>query len=62
MMPGVRAFARERSIDSARVHARRITLNHEGGKLDELTRGRGSIPYILRSRVRALTPLVASQL
>ena len=59
---GVRAFARKRSIDPARVHARRITLNHEGGKLDELTRGRGSIPYILRARGEALTPLVASQL
>ena len=59
---GVRSWARERGIDPGEVHARRITLNHAGARLDELTDGQGTIPYLLRERQGDLAPLSASEL
>ena len=59
---GVRDWARARSIEPGDVHARRITLNHAGVRLDELSDGHGAIPYLLRSRGDTLSPLRASAL
>lgn len=59
---GVRAWARARGIDPGEVHARRITLNHVGARLEELTDGQGTIPYLLREREGVLAPLRASEL
>lgn len=59
---GVRAWARARGIDPNAVHARRITLNHAGARLEELTDGQGTVPYLLRSRDDTLAVLRASEL
>ena len=59
---GVRAWARARGIDPAAVHARRITLNHAGARLEELTDGQGAIPYLLRERDDTLAVLRAFEL
>ncbi len=59
---GVRTWARERGIDPGEVHARRITLNHAGARLEELTDGQGTTPYLLREREGALAPLRVSEL
>ena len=59
---GVRTWARERGIDPGEVRARRITLNHAGTRLGELTDGQGAAPYLLRERNGTLAPLRASEL
>lgn len=59
---GVRAWARARGIDPNAVHARRITLNHAGARLKELTDGQGTVPYLLRERDDTLVVLRASEL
>ncbi len=59
---GVRTWARARGIDPTAVHTRRITLNHAGARLEELTEGRGTIPYLLRERDGTLAVLRASEL
>lgn len=59
---GVRAWARARGIDPAAVHTRRITLNHAGARLEELTDGQGTVPYLLRERDDTLAVLRASEL
>ena len=58
----VRDWAVHRGIDPAWVRERRITLNHEAGTLERLTRGRGTIPYLLRRHGEALSVIRASQL
>ena len=58
----VRAWASRHRIDPEWVRRRRITLNHDGGALDRLTKGQGNIPYLLRRRGDALSPLRASDL
>ena len=58
----VRAWALSHHIDPQWVRSRRITLNHDGGALDRLTGGQGEVPYVLRRRVEALSPLKASDL
>ena len=58
----VRAWASSHHIDPQWVRSRKITLNHDGGALDRLTNGQGEVPYILRRRVEALSPLKASNL
>ena len=59
---GVRAWARARGIDPGAVQARRITLNHAGARLEELTGGQGTVPYLLRERDDTLAVLRASEL
>ena len=44
------------------VHSRRVTLNHDAGALEKLTRGQGTVPYLMRRRGRDLTPLSVSDL
>jgi integrating conjugative element protein (TIGR03759 family) len=58
----VRDWASTHGIDPNWVRSRRITLNHEGGTLDRLTRGQGEVPYILRRRGEDLSKLHASDL
>ena len=58
----VRAWASRHWIDPEWVRSRRITLNHDGGALDRLTKGQGNVPYLLRRRGDALSPLRASDL
>jgi integrating conjugative element protein (TIGR03759 family) len=58
----VRDWASTHQIDPEWVRSRRITLNHDGGALDSLTRGQGEAPYILRRRGEDLTQLRASDL
>ncbi len=58
----VRDWASTHRIDTEWVRSRRITLNHDGGALDKLTRGRGEVPYVLRRRGEELSKLRASDL
>jgi integrating conjugative element protein (TIGR03759 family) len=58
----VRAWAFSHEIDPEWVRRRRVTLNHDGGALDRLTQGQGSVPYLLRRRGEALSPIKASDL
>jgi len=58
----VRDWAMRRGIDPAQVYARRITLNHEAGALQRLTRGRGTIPYMLRRKGDDLSVFRAPEL
>jgi integrating conjugative element protein (TIGR03759 family) len=58
----VRAWASRHRIDLEWVRSRRITLNHDAGALDRLTKGQGNVPYLLRRRGEALSPLRASDL
>jgi len=58
----VRDWASTHEIDPEWVRSRRITLNHDGGALDSLTRGQGEAPYLLRRRGEDLTQLRASDL
>mgnify|MGYP002712988749 CR=1 FL=1 len=58
----VREWATAHGIDPAWVRSRRVTLNHEAGALQRLTRGKGATPYLLRLRDEALSPLRPSAL
>lgn len=58
----VRAWAAAHGIDPAWVRSRRVTLNHEAGALQRLSRGEGESPYLLRLRGEALSPLRPSAL
>lgn len=58
----VRAWASKHHIDPEWVRSRRITLNHDGGALAELTSGRGAVPHVLRRRGADLSPLQISDL
>lgn len=58
----VRAWAFNHDIDPDWVRRRWVTLNHDGGALDRLTQGEGSVPYLLRRRGETLSPLRISEL
>ncbi len=58
----IRDWAARHGIDPAWVHSRRITLNHEAGALERLTRGRGEIPYVMRRRGQDLSAVRAAEL
>jgi integrating conjugative element protein (TIGR03759 family) len=60
--PAVRTWAANHGIDPVWVRSRRVTLNHEAGALQRLTRGEGESPYLLRLRGEALSPLRPSVL
>ncbi len=66
LVPGddaaVRAWASMHQINPEWVRSRRITLNHDGGALDRLTRGKGKVPYILRRRGEELSQIKQSDL
>lgn len=59
---GIRNWAARHGIDPAWVRSRRITLNHEAGALERLTRGRGEIPYVMRRRGQDLSAVRAAEL
>jgi integrating conjugative element protein (TIGR03759 family) len=58
----VRDWASAHQLDPERVRSRQITLNHDGGALDKLTRGEGKVPYLLRRRGEDVSQLRASDL
>jgi integrating conjugative element protein (TIGR03759 family) len=58
----VRDWASHHQIDPEWVRSRRITLNHDGGALDELTSGQGEVPYVLHRQGEDLFQLRASDL
>ncbi|MCU7943536.1 MAG: TIGR03759 family integrating conjugative element protein [Candidatus Thiodiazotropha sp. (ex Cardiolucina cf. quadrata)] len=58
----VRAWASIHHIDPDWVRSRRITLNYDGGALDNLTQGQGEVPSILRRRGEDVSRLPVSEL
>jgi integrating conjugative element protein (TIGR03759 family) len=58
----VRDWAEQHMIAPAWVRSRRVTLNHDGGALSELTQGKGDVPYLLRRRGDLLAVLSPSAL
>ena len=58
----VRDWAERQSIMPDWVRSRRVTLNHDGGALSELTQGKGQAPYLLRRRGDVLSVLSGSAL
>jgi integrating conjugative element protein (TIGR03759 family) len=57
-----RDWAERQAIAPRWVRSRRVTLNHDGGALSELTQGKGQVPYLLRRRGDALSVLSGSTL
>ena len=58
----VRDWASRHRIEPEWVRNHRVTLNHEAGALARLTSGQGEVPYLLRRRGEALSPIRASDL
>lgn len=58
----VRNWAARQMIDPDWVRSRRVTLNHDGGAMDRLTRGQGRVPYILRRRGEFLSQISSADL
>ena len=58
----VRAWASTHRIEPDWVRSRRITLNHDAGALDKLTRGQGDVPSVFRRRGEDLARLRAADL
>ena len=58
----VRDWAEQQTIAPAWVRSRRVTLNHDGGALSELTQGQGEVPTMLRRRGDVLSVLSGSAL
>jgi integrating conjugative element protein (TIGR03759 family) len=58
----VRDWAEQQAIEPRWVRSHRVTLNHDGGALSELTEGKGQAPYLLRRRDDALSVLSGSAL
>ena len=58
----VREWARQQGIEPEWVHTRRVTLNHDAGALEQLTRGKGEVPYLMRRRGEAVSQLRAADL
>jgi integrating conjugative element protein (TIGR03759 family) len=58
----VRDWAEQQSIEPRWMRSRRVTLNHDGGALSELTQGKGEVPYLLRRRGDLLAVLSPSAL
>jgi integrating conjugative element protein (TIGR03759 family) len=57
-----RDWAERQAIALRWVRSRRVTLNHDGGALSELTQGKGQVPYLLRRRGDVLSVLSGSAL
>lgn len=58
----VRDWAEQQAIEPSRVRSGRVTLNHDGGALSQLTEGQGNVPTMLRRRDDALAVLSPSVL
>ena len=58
----VRDWAEQQAIEPRWVRSRRVTLNHDGGALSELSQGKGDVPYLLRRRGDVLAVLPPSVL
>ena len=58
----VREWARQRGIKPEWVRTRRVTLNHDAGALEQLTQGKGDVPYLMRRRGEAVSQLRAADL
>lgn len=58
----VREWARQRGIKPEWVRSRRVTLNHDAGALEQLTQGKGEVPYLMRRRGEAVSRLRAADL
>jgi integrating conjugative element protein (TIGR03759 family) len=58
----VREWARQQGIEPEWVHTRRVTLNHDAGALEQLTRSKGEVPYLMRRRGEAVSQLRAADL
>ncbi len=58
----VRDWASAHEIDPTWVRNRRITLNHDAGALEKLTKGKGKVPYVLCRLGDDLSPIRASDL
>ena len=58
----VRDWAKGHAIKPEWVRSRRVTLNHDAGALDKLTRGEGQVPYLMRRRGEAVSQLRGSDL
>jgi integrating conjugative element protein (TIGR03759 family) len=58
----VRDWAARQQIAPEWVHSRRVTLNHDDGALESLTRGQGEVPHILLRRGEDVFPLRRSDL
>ena len=58
----VRDWAKSHAIKPEWVRTRRVTLNHDAGALEQLTRGKGEVPYLMRRRGEAVSQLRAADL
>jgi integrating conjugative element protein (TIGR03759 family) len=58
----VRDWATKHAVQPEWVRTRRVTLNHDAGALKKLTRGEGQVPYLMRRRGEAVSPLRAADL
>ena len=58
----VRDWAKSHAIKPEWVRSRRVTLNHDAGALTKLTDGEGQVPYLMRRRGEAVSPLRAADL
>ena len=58
----VRDWAKGHGINPEWVRSRRVTLNHDAGALEQLTRGEGQVPYLIRRRGDDVSPLRVSDL
>ena len=58
----VRDWAAHQQLAPEWVRSRRVTLNHDGGALERLTRGQGEVPHILLRRGEDVFPLRSSDL
>ena len=53
----VRDWAKSHAIKPEWVRSRRVTLNHDAGALEQLTRGEGQVPSLMRRRGEVVSPL-----
>ena len=58
----VRDWAKNHAIKPEWVRNRQMTLNHDAGALDQLTRGEGQVPYLMRRSGDDVLQLRASDL
>ena len=58
----VRDWAKNHAIKPEWVRNQQMTLNHDAGALDQLTRGEGQAPYLMRRRGDDVSQLRASDL
>jgi len=53
----VRDWAKRHAIQPEWVRARRVTLNHDAGALEQLTHGEGEVPSLMRRKGDVVSPL-----